>query len=366
MKLGKSLQALAAEIERQAETKRDFIASTGKVGIMPSETGLRVEIADKGQFEIGDIAVGQICDHTKIPKQYMDRMLKDEKRLAATNVESWFQKYPAPRLWRTLDGKDRAFLSDSFPTDLDNYDFFAATLPIIKERKLTIMSAEITERRLYVKAVDEQLFRDVPVGFKMGDGSHRIFSTCAPALILSNSEVGFRRLTVETGVYEKACTNLALFAGGGFKKTHVGAKHVLTEGFDAEELDKILTSKTKQKTIEAMWMQVRDVIGSAFDEKTVARRAEAYEAAAGRKIEGDVNEVLEVVREKFDLLEAEKKSIFKHLIEGGSLTQYGLHAAVTRAAQDVESYDRATELEYLGGKIVELPRTEWAELAAAA
>jgi len=43
-----------------------------------------------------------------------------------------------------------------------------------------------------------------------------------------------------------------------------------------------------------------------------------------------------------------------------------LHSAVTRAAQDLESYDRATELEYIGGKIIELPQTDWERLAVAA
>jgi hypothetical protein len=36
--------------------------------------------------------------------------------------------------------------------------------------------------------------------------------------------------------------------------------------------------------------------------------------------------------------------VLKHLILGGSLTTWGLANAVTRAAQDAESYDRATEL----------------------
>lgn len=67
-----------------------------------------------------------------------------------------------------------------------------------------------------------------------------------------------------------------------------------------------------------------------------------------------------------DIRRGERESIFKHLIEGGSLTQYGLHGAITRAAQDVASYDRATELEYLGARVVELPRAEWARLNEAA
>jgi hypothetical protein len=48
------------------------------------------------------------------------------------------------------------------------------------------------------------------------------------------------------------------------------------------------------------------------------------------------------------------------------MSQWGLANAVTRAAQDVESYDRATELEALGGDVVILPAGEWKALASAA
>ena len=40
--------------------------------------------------------------------------------------------------------------------------------------------------------------------------------------------------------------------------------------------------------------------------------------------------------------------------------------AVTRASQEVADYDRATELERLGGKIMTLDSKEWRELAVAA
>lgn len=364
MKTGKTLQELAAEIMRQAETKKDYVAPLDMVTMAAKDGTPTLHIEGRGAFGITDIAHGQIAGHTGIDKRYYDKMRKDAPELLATNVDHWFRQYPAPQMIRTLDQNARALLSPAFQT-LDNYDFAGAALPILRDRKLTVMSCEITDRRLYIKAVDEQLFRDVPVGFKMGDGSHKIFSTCAPAVILSNSEVGFGRLVVETGVYERACTNLCLFAKGGMKRTHVGARHKLLDG-GVTDLEAVMTNATKKKTMEALWMQVRDVIASAFDEKVVAQRAEAFEAAAGRKIEGKVEAVMDVVAERFDLLDGERDSIFKHLIEGGSLTQYGLHAAITRAAQDVESYDRATELEYLGGKVVELPRTEWQLLAEAA
>jgi len=365
MKTGKTLSQLAAEIERQHETKRDYVANLDAVTMVAQGGEPRLAVEGTGNFGVTEIAHNQIAGHTNISKPYYDRMRREAPELLATNVDHWFRANPAPQMLRTLDGNVRALLSPSFQP-LDNYDFAGATLPILAERKLEILSCEITERRLYIKAVDQQLNRDVPIGYKMGDGSHKIFDTCAPVVILSNSEVGFGRLVVETGVYTRACTNMCLWSGGGMKKTHVGARHKLSEGIGVEDLEKIFSNSTKRKTMEALWSQVRDVLGAAFNEKTLDKRLEKLAETATHKITGKVEKVIELTAEKFGFNEGEKDSIFRHLIEGGSLTQYGLHAAITRTAQDLDSYDRATELEYTGGKVIELPRHEWDRLAEAA
>uniref|UniRef100_B8HYZ5 Uncharacterized protein n=1 Tax=Cyanothece sp. (strain PCC 7425 / ATCC 29141) TaxID=395961 RepID=B8HYZ5_CYAP4 len=44
---------------------------------------------------------------------------------------------------------------------------------------------------------------------------------------------------------------------------------------------------------------------------------------------------------------------------------YGLLNAITRTAQDVSSYDRATELEAIGSKVLSLPQSVWHEIALA-
>jgi hypothetical protein len=64
-------------------------------------------------------------------------------------------------------------------------------------------------------------------------------------------------------------------------------------------------------------------------------------------------------------LEGEGAGVLAHLIRGGDLSQWGLVSAVTRFSQDVADYDRATELERIGGRIVELPKADWLRLAAA-
>jgi len=46
------------------------------------------------------------------------------------------------------------------------------------------------------------------------------------------------------------------------------------------------------------------------------------------------------------------------------LTQWGLANAVTAYSQRVDSYERATELEKIGGTIMTLTDQEWREVAA--
>jgi hypothetical protein len=363
MKTGKSLGELAAEIERQSASKRDFVAPTSAIKIEVANDKPVATLRDVGTFDVGKIARDQMNAHTGIPQKYADKMLAEAPDLYATNLNRWFDKFPAVRMTRTLDGNMRAFLSDKFQP-YDNYDFAAAILPVLSQRKLEVMSCEITDRRVYIKAVDQQLFRDVPIGHKMGDGSHTIFDTCAPAVICSNSEVGFGFWQVETGVYTRACTNLAMFPKGGMKKMHVGARHAIT-GDNIADLENILSDATKKKTMEAVFLQTRDVISAAFDPAVIDRRVEQLAAAAGAKLPADkVEKIIERVQEKFTFNEDERNSVFKHLIEGGNLSQYGLHAAITRSAQDAADYDRATELELAGGKVVELARAEWETLTA--
>jgi hypothetical protein len=47
-------------------------------------------------------------------------------------------------------------------------------------------------------------------------------------------------------------------------------------------------------------------------------------------------------------------------------SRWGMLNAVTRTAQDVENYDRATELETIGGNILAFPQKDWEQVAMAA
>jgi hypothetical protein len=315
--------------------------------------------ATERNFGINSVGHQQIATHTGIPAAYYKKMVEEAPDLLATNVNRWFAKYPANRMVRTLDNHVRAFLSDSY-RPLENADLAEAVLPVLFDLKLEVMSCEVTETRLYLKCVDERIKQDVPSGRKMGDGSHCFFDTVSPAIIISNSEVGLGSLSVESGVFTKVCTNLMAISGAGMKKRHLGARTSLGDG---EAIRHLLTDETKRATDRAVWMQVRDVVKGAFEEARFEAHCNKLKGLAEQKIEGDPVKVVELSSKKLGIQDGEQKSVLRHLIEGSDLSRYGLLQAVTRTAADIESYDRASDFERMGGALIDLSANDWQALS---
>lgn len=358
MKQGKTLTELAMEIERQHTAKRDLVAPGAALTMNPDAT---MHLGALGNLPIGEIAHGQIADKLGIPVRYYNRMLAEHPQLLSVNANEWLAKAPDQRhMVRTLDGRMRAFLSDSY-RPLEHIDLAEAVLPVLLGQNLEIMSCEVTERRLYIKAVDQRIKADVPAGRKIGDGSHVFFDTCSPAITISNSEVGFGRLSIEYGVYTKVCTNLATLSSGGMKKTHVGARNAITD-----DLQVALSDEARRASDRAVWLAVRDTVLAAFDAARFEADVAKLRGLAEQPITTPVVEFINLSAKRFGLSETEGQGILHHLIQGGDLTRYGFFNAVTRTAQDLPSYDRASEFEQLGGTIVELPRHDWERLAMAA
>ena len=105
----------------------------------------------------------------------------------------------------------------------------------------------------------------------------------------------------------------------------------------------------------------------ALDEGAFRRQVERLKVAAGTPIASThLDQVVDITAKRFGLTEEEGAGILAHLIRGGDLSRWGLCSAVTRFTQDLGSYDRATDLERVGGKLIELPNAEWQRISTAA
>ncbi len=347
MKQGRSLTDLAQELERQADSKKDYLADTRSLAL--AEDGDSLSLQNNGTLGITPLCHDQLAQRLNIPVKYYQRMKTEAPHLLARNVNHWFQSTPEKRLLRSLDGNARAFLSDRY-RPLDNIDLMETVLPRISEMQCKVVSAQVTERRLYVKVITDRITAEV----KKGD-------IVQAGLIISNSEVGCGSIKVEPLIYRLSCLNGMIAPDYSLKKYHVGRGHGDLE-FAAVEFFK---DETRRADDRAFWLKVRDIVSATLDQIRFEKIVDSLRAASERRMEGDPVKAIEIVSRRFTLTQAEQGSVLRHLIQGGDLSAYGLSNAVTRTSQDLEDYDRATEFERIGGEIIELPRQDWAAIATA-
>lgn len=347
MKAGRSLTDLAAELERQNAAKKDYLADTRKLAFRTARTGETPGIildGVNGGMSLKPTAHAQMAQALSIPKAYYDRLLTEAPDLLSVNVNHWLQAQPAKRLVRTLDNEVRALLSDSY-RPLDNHDLAQVVLPQLMNAGAHVESGEVTDSRFYLKAITDRVQGEVAKGDILYAG-----------VIVSNSEIGHGSLRVQALDFRLACLN-GMISEHAIRKAHIGRQ---SRGADfLEDAREFYKSETRQIDDRAFFLKVRDTVTSMFEKARFEKRIDKYRAAAERKIEDNPAEVLEVIAKRFAFTDGETDSVLKHLAQGGNLSAWGYANAVTRAAQDVESYDRSTELEQIGGDIIELPASAW-------
>ncbi len=383
MKTGRSLTDLAQELDRQVRTRRDFVAPTSKLRAVAVAEGPRAGTVVLDGFPnaevmtINDLAHRQIANDLAIPSPYYDRMIVEAPGLLAENVNHWLAAQPKEKLIRTLDGRVRAFLSSKY-RPLDNFELLSAIIPAFQDLgDVVVESSEVTEKRLYIKAVLPSMAWDLAMARRealltTGLGTHTERpgeDVVQAAVTIRNSEVGEGGLYIEEGLYRLVCYNLATVTKS-LRKYHVGKRQGNggnghgDEG--GEDVYQLLSTEAREADDRAFWLKVRDVAKAAFAQDRFHANALKLVGATADFIEGKVEKVVEMTAVRFGLQETTRESVLKYLIAGGELSRFGLVNAVTRASQDEVDYDRATDLERLGGTILELPRSEWSQLAKAA
>ena len=112
---------------------------------------------------------------------------------------------------------------------------------------------------------------------------------------------------------------------------------------------------------KAFMLKLRDATLSAIEETRFAMIVGRLRDSTEAKITGHVQDVVELTSKTYGLNQGEQESILDYLVAGGDLSLYGLSNAVTRASQDIESYDRATALENIGWQVVTMSPKQWHE-----
>jgi hypothetical protein len=345
MKQQLSLQQLAAKLDDNARSMADYITPMGRVQ-MVEDAKLVIHSVDGPPRDLTPIGHQQLGETLGIPKPYYDKMMAEDRGLLAGNVNTWLGKRPEERrLVRMLKGEYRAVLSDRYQR-IDNKAVAEVVLNVLSGIPgITLASSAITDTRMHIKAVSHAVTATVRGSAQVGD-------VIAAGVYIGNSEVGMGAVSIKGFIERLVCKNGMVRDDGKLRANHVGRR--ADEGIEG-----LLQDDTRRLEDEVVLRKVRDVIRHAFDAVKLQQFADKLSAAAGQRIEGAVPDAVQALGPSLGLLAGEQQSVLDHLIRNGDLSRWGLANAITRTAEDVGSYDRATELEAMGFKLIDLSDSAW-------
>lgn len=352
MKSGISLVEMAQEIQRQNDLKADYMLDTRSLRLEPFGGGLYLNAYDQSgdyavePLEVNAIAHRQIGTHLKIPAAYYDKMLEEYPELLAQNVNAWFQREPAVRMVRTIDGTARAFLSNRYRR-IDNLDIAGIVLPVLQEMEgMHFESCQLTDSRMYIKVVNTRLEAEVVPGDIVQSG-----------IIISNSEVGLGSVSIQPLVYRLVCSNGMVVNDAQTRRNHVGRVNEASENYQ------LYSEKTLEADDKAFAMKIQDTVRAVVDEVRFTRVVNMMREAKDAPMNtAAVPGIVKLVSKDFHITDDESSGVLQRLIEGNDLTLYGLSNAVTRHSQDVKDYDRATALEGIGYNILSMSARQWSRI----
>jgi hypothetical protein len=372
LKSGKTLTELAAELDAQQQRKQDFIVDTREVRVITGESGMEVIVPSVAELRPQALFHRQLGREIGVRADLYDRLRDTHPVQFDHLVNGLLSRLPVEnrgravrRMVRTYSddgnggqGIARAMLSDRYRR-IDNHDLAESVLPIIgRIPDVQIPVCELTDTRMYIKVIAPAVSFDLneltgqPTRPSVGD-------VVQAGFVVSNSEVGRGGLDIEYLLYRLVCDN-GLIIGSAFRKTHIGSR------LTAEEDYTIYRDETIAADDHALMLKVGDAVRAAVDETRFQQLAtQLAQTKTSRRIEQPVA-AMKVLGQRVGLSEGEQKSVLTHLVEGSDLSQFGAINAVTRTAQDIESYDRSIELEQIGASVMELSPRDWERVATAA
>ena len=348
MKTGLTLDQFADTILTQSQQKADYLVDTRNLQLETYGSDIYLHLYDNHSevmepLQINQTAHRQFGTHLKIPASYYDRMLTTHPELLAHNVNSWFQREPSKRMLRTMGGTARAFLSNRYRR-IDNLEIAQVVLPIIGEMEgAHVESCQITESRMYLKVVNTRLEAEVVPGDIVQAG-----------VIISNSEVGLGSVCIQPLVYRLVCSNGMIINDAQTRRNHVGRTNETDESFQ------LYSEETLMAEDKAFVLKIQDTVKAAVDKARFSQVISMMKTAKQVPMNTqDVPGIVRLASREFHITDDESTGVLQHLIEGKDLTLYGLSNAITRHSQDIENYDRATELESIGYNILSMPQRQW-------
>lgn len=407
------IRKIIPELNRQKETKRDFIAGAPRLTIEAHGDELRLRmdgvqtfrlaksgrtfatwveaetnaepgesitpIDSTGDMPLTNTALRQLCTACNLPKDTADRFAKEGQAHLAASILTERMRLPrrgvdeekadafgGKYLVRTLDNRCRAVLSPSYRI-LDSVDLFFNAYEEMEKAGAELWQMRLWDDGFQMLGVAKGISGNVTTDrtFDPGDGWDSRWAnlgddTQYAAISITNSETGGGSLNIAPAIMRRVCCNFNIWAKV-FRGIHLQRAR--------SEEGMIYSAETEAAESRTVWLKVRDAVKTVFDKEKfqayIDRLNGAAKLALGAKVEETTMNVLKDVQ----IPEDRKAAILRNLLESRDYSRYGLVQAVTwqAHAEDKSGNESvAHDLEELGGDLVHMPDNQFRSMLVTA
>lgn len=353
MRQGVGVETLQVNLKKHSDLIKDFRGSTTMMTVSRTQGGEPIFNLDGvGTFEPTNLFHDQMAGHMEIPKKFYNRIKDNHSELWEHTVNKLIRdKDDEQRLVRTVGEKARAFLSTAYRR-VDNFDVAGWFMKAMGERGgseiFQTASLNMTDNYLYMKMTMPTILR----GHVKAVGDIIEGGIC-----LRNSEVGLGALKIERFYKRLICLN-------GMVRPFMSMRHLgkrdESETLQIEESQR--TEKLEDALVISKLVDSIDVLmdKDKFDEELDMMRR-GVEIDLSRAIAPPAK-IVEVIGKRMSMSEGERDMVFENWSrqpEEEGKNAWSLVNAITRTAENVQNYDRATEFETMGFKVLQNGTKEW-------
>ena len=378
----RSLEDMLHVITEQNKMKQDYIAPTNQLQFRTIESEDRVHGTNHSQIvmeanngertkilNVNQHCFDQIAQKAEIATPTARRLQQNYPREMDNLINAIWQKENSKRMVRTFEssnqtssynydnhtGTARAFLSDKFKT-FDNSDLLESALPTLGESDACwkIVNFANTDKKLYIRLKSEVIQSDAGVGDLMAHG-----------IGISNSETGSGSVAVFGINWTLACLN-------GMQTENVTRKAHITSARDGDTWN-VLTDETKQADNHSLKLQLRDIVSSYASRDAFDENIEKMRRAKEDTVDVPMNESVENLGKVLTLSKKETSSVLEGLLQTIGQSGYEQNQKINRATLvnactavgNTADPDNVDFWQRLGGKVLNLGKTDWNRVAMA-
>jgi len=367
-----TLSTLLKQVQEQANRSQDFLAPTDQLVLMTGDRGDGSKVSQIIMEQAGgmptqilsanDVAFDQIAQRAGLDVRTARRLQQGYSVEFDGLINAIWRKEPAVRMIRTYDngnntGIARAYVSDKFKT-FDNAHLLNAALPQLMESdaQWRVVNGTVTDKRLYLRLKSEVITGE---GAAVGD-------VMALGIGMSNSEVGCGSINVYQMFWTLACLN------GMQTEKRTRKSHITGARGDADTWG-LLSDEAKDADNHSLSLQIRDLTAAYASRESFDEVLEKMRQAHADPINGSPQVAVESLGKVLALTKKETASVLDGLLAtigqagyaGQPVTRATMVNAVTAVAHQADA-DTVDDWQKLGGRVLDLPRSDWQRVAMAA